>query len=166
MSHYSASEWEAEWTAARTPKGAIVHIKVELADASRQGRALVAGCAPQPACSRPRRPSTCQLTRSQPLPAASQQPAGQVQSSARRPPASRQRAAEARSAATRAEDEERQAIDRFRPFIRVAAVSATPRPTSPDHFGLRRHLECGSGSNVPREDARDTMREKMTHRRH
>ena len=53
------------------------------------------------------------------------------------------------AAATRAEEEQRQAIERFRPFIRVAAVSVSPRPTSPDYFGLRRH----TATSIPREDA-------------
>ena len=41
-------------------------------------------------------------------------------------------------------DEEARSIARFRPFLRVAVVTVArpePRVSSPDHYGLRRHLE-------------------------
>ena len=92
--------------------------------------------------------------------------ASRGESPSRRPPIASQRAADARAAATFAEDDQRRAIDRFRPFIRVAAVSATARPTSPDYFRLGRHLAKSSASGVPREDPREASRAQMTDRRH
>ena len=43
-----------------------------------------------------------------------------------------------------AKDEEARSIGRFRPFIRVAAVTVNQPETrnpSPDHYGLRQHLK-------------------------
>ena len=91
-----------------------------------------------------RQPPEPELLPPEPEPAATSRPPASRhspgQSPGRRPPVASQRAAEARAAATFAEDEERRAIGRFQPFLRVKAVSATARPTSPDYFGLRRHL--------------------------
>ena len=145
MSHYDASKWEAEWTAAGTPKGPIVHVQVKLADASREGRARVAGCGPQPV---KQGTSTCSLSQGRP-PMASRPPAGRIESPGRLPPAAAQKRAE-----ERAEAEQRQAINRFRPFIQVAAVSAAPKSKSPDPFGLRRLLAWDSAPGIPREDPR------------
>ena len=33
------------------------------------------------------------------------------------------------------------AIDRYKPFLRVAAVSVAPKDHGPDPFGLGRHLD-------------------------
>ena len=137
MSHYNASKWEAEWAAAATPRGTVVHVRVKLADASREGRAMVAGCGPQPA---EPRVSTCSLSQGGP-PVTSQSPAGRRQPPAASVASRRQsRAAAQETAEERAEIEQRQAIDRFWPFIWVAAVSAAPRSVSPDPFRLGRHL--------------------------
>ena len=48
MSQLSESQWRAEWAAAATPKGPIKNICMTLTEASRDGRAKVAGCGPQP----------------------------------------------------------------------------------------------------------------------
>ena len=59
-----------------------------------------------------------------------------------------------------AEEEEARSISRFRPFIRVAAVTAAQpesRIPSPDHYVLRKHLEEQRRPQVvkpPRSDTR------------
>ena len=129
MSQYDKSTWEAEWKAAATPKGPVVHIHFRLADASREGSALVAGCGPQPVGPPD---SKCSLSQGGP-PTANNQPA-RTPSPKERPP----RAAQS-EAAKKAEAEHRQAIGRFQAFAQVATVMATRRPPGPDYFGLGRH---------------------------
>ena len=57
------------------------------------------------------------------------------------------------------EDEEAKRMGRFQPFIRVATIAVTqpePRGPSPDHYGLRQHLEGQRHPRVqepPRSDA-------------
>ena len=71
------------------------------------------------------------------------------------PPAKRRSAAELRADSTFAEDEQVRAIARFQrlnPVVRVAAISAVRRAPSPDHYGLRRHVEDDARqANSPEE---------------
>ena len=128
----------------RCPSPATDHIHAVMADLCRQDRAKVAGCGPQPAAPRI---LTCSVRISRPQAAPPSErgrlkpttqsaypvQAGSYSSEIRR-------ADEARAAATRrsiAEEEEtRAAIGRFRPFLRVAAISVSPpRVKGPDPGG-------------------------------
>ena len=161
---------QSEWAAAGAPGDRGFCVNVQLTVAKHQGQALVASCLPPVAGrqsqSQSQSPSASRQSQSQsPItyhqpPAASRQGPSrprvadrQPQAASRRPPVASRRepaecpgprtrqAAEARASSVFAEDDELRAIARFRPFVRVAAVSATIRePESPDHYGLRRHL--------------------------
>ena len=161
MTQYSASAWEAEWTAAGTPKGPVVRVRVDMAAASRQGRRQVADCGQKsPSCPR----SRCVLSQGAPRPAACQPPASRR--GPNRSPDKREDIA--RAAATIAEDEQRRMIAKFQPFVRVAAMSASKpaRGSSPDHYGLRRHLN-EQRTGAPREralDARETRSSEIERR--
>ena len=133
MSEYDSATWEAEWKEAATPKGPVVEVRVRLmAEASRQGRALVYGRHPKP--SNGGQPSSCRLEENRTKPRAGAYPR---QAGERLP--SEDRIPNRARAAAIAEKEEKAAIDRYKPFIRVASVTATqpePRRPSPDHYGL------------------------------
>ena len=139
MSHYDKSTWEAEWKAAATPRGPVVHVRVRLADASREGRALVAGCRPQPV--EPPE-SRCRLSQGKP-PFTPSQPASTPS------PMERPQAVVQITAAKKAEAEQRQAIGRFQAFVQVAAVTATRRPSGPDHFPIWRATLRRSPARTP-----------------
>ena len=175
MSEFMSAAMEAEWTTARTPKGAIVHVKAVMANASREGRAKVAGCGPQP--TEPRK-STCSISRGE-LPVTS--PTGRRPSPEAPATGYRQSPTAARRTAER---DQQQAIDRYRPFIQVATVSTSPRiaeetkigakahfrpslqiaavratqpeprPPSPDHYGLGRHIREDRRHLSPVKDSR------------
>ena len=141
MSQYLASEWAA----VGTPKGPIVHISVQLTAASMQGRALVAS-ASETSLSRAQSAAPAQprgQAGREPQPLARQRPGlSQTCQPAilRQTPVARRPTAEERAARNFAEDEENRAIARFRSVFRAAAVSATPQSSSPDHYGLGRHI--------------------------
>ena len=169
------SEWqiESEWKAAGAPRDAKVRVKIELTDASRQGRASVTSCAPpvtgrqSQGQSQSPRADAKSSRREQPRAAES----GPVAKSSRRercrsavvirqPPTAKhgpgaparrpgqapqraqspRRAAAARATHCFAEDEVIRAVDRFQPFLRVAAVRVeAPQPhrrPSPDPYGF------------------------------
>ena len=160
MSQYTASEWEAEWAAAAKPRGAVINVRVTLADASREGRAKVAGCRPQP--TEPRA-TMCSISRGRPRVTS---PTGRRRSPAAPTAGRGQSPAAARAAAVRrAETEQWETINRFRPFVQVAAVSAAPRNSGPDPFGLGRHLASNRRVGLPREDP-EIVERMMTNRRH
>ena len=128
-----------------------------MADASRQGRVLVASVGGEPKLAI-RQPSSCSPSRglSQPPPSreaairASAEPAEGRCGHARR--LSRE-AREAALVAARFHQEE--AIGRFQVtllVVRVAAVSRAPRTHSPNHFGLRRHLEADARQSASLEE--------------
>ena len=177
MSHYDASVWRAEWTAAGTPKGPIVHVRVKLADASRQGRALVASCGPRAEGSAPGSQSVSRQSISRQ--SQTQTKSHQSQSESRRSPATqtsaacrllivaRRKTAEECAMEKFAEDEQNRAIARCRPFLRVAAVSATIRgPRSPDHYGFACHLASDARQAQSPEERPEAGPEPMTHQRH
>ena len=145
MSQSDVSKWEAECAAAATPSGAVKHIRVTLAEASRDGRAMVAGGGTQPAVPGG---SKCSLSRGRPQIAPPtnrrRSPAASALSHPSQSPATARKAA-----ALQAEEEQREAIARYRPFIQVAAVSAAPRSSSPDPFGLGRHLAINRRVGYP-----------------
>ena len=123
----------------------------QLALASCQGRAQVAGCQSQPASCQNQSPSPGASHQSRNhLPVASRQGQSQLPSARRQsqpPVASRCRSnrdpgPEAqRASAIFAEDEQRRAIARFRPFLQVAAIRVAspqpPRKASPDPYGFQ-----------------------------
>ena len=125
----------AEWATAGTPSGPIVHVHLAMADASHQGRASVSSRRPELASSRS--PSNCRLEESRPKP--STQAGVAYPKQAGEEPSEARGANRARAAAI-AEKEVREAIDRFCPYLQVAAVRATapqPRNSSPDPYGFR-----------------------------
>ena len=131
---------KAECAAVRAPSGPVVHIEVMMADASREGRALVASGVPVPTI---RPPSSCSRSQGLPQPP----PSGKAAiGDAAVPPTARRSLRDAREAAVvAAKLHHEDAIGRFQarfPVIHVAAVTCAPRAQSPDHFGLRRHLEA------------------------
>ena len=117
MTQYSASAWEAEWTAAGTPKGPVVRVRVDMA----------AACQPPPSRRGPSKSPD-------------------------------KREGIARAAAAITEDEQRRMIAKFQPFVRVAAMSASEpaRRSSPDHYGLRKHLD-EQRTGAPRERTLDAL---------
>ena len=50
------ADLEAEWAAVGAPSGPVVHVRIAMTEASREGRALVASGAPEPIISPP---TTC-----------------------------------------------------------------------------------------------------------
>ena len=138
MSEFYSAARKAEREQAATPKDPVVMTRVRLmTEASRQGRALVSSRQPEPTVVG--RPSSCRLERHQPKPRTGAYP----RQAGERSPSEDRTANRARAAAI-AEREEKAAIDRFRPFIQIASVRVTQpetRQPSPDHYGLRRHLE-------------------------
>ena len=110
--------------------------RVALEEMARQGRIKVSSRHQEPA----RKPSTCRLIEGRPrsnLAPYPRQPGEKI-------PSEDRVASRARADAI-AEVEQRAAIDRSWPFFRVAAIRATPkelpRRESPDHYGLRAHIE-------------------------
>ena len=119
----------------------------------------MAGCGPQP--TEPRL-SRCSLSRGMP-PRTS--PTGRRQSPGAPAASCRQSLAAAREAAVRqAELEQQRAIDRYRPFLQVAAVSIAPKSHGPDPFGLGRHLDEQARRASPARTPR--QQQMMTPRRH
>ena len=139
---------EREWRAAVGPEGNRVRVRVQLADASRKGREAVASFGP-PSVRQGQSPSVSRQSQSQPQgqrqpdgrqpPTASRHASSRLPATLRPPPVTSRGSAEERATVTFAEDEVNWAIARFQPFIRLAAVSATTRSPSPDHYGLGRH---------------------------
>ena len=133
----------SQWMAAGAPRDPVVHINMQLTVASRQGRAQVASCGTPPIVRQSQsEPASQHAADRQPPRAGYQGPGRQPASLPQniiRPVAAGRNEAEARASRLFAEDEQNRAIARFRPFIRVAAISAT-RPPGPDHYGLGRHL--------------------------
>ena len=122
----------------------IARLHAEMVDISRQGRAKVAGCGPQPAAPRA---STCSVTVGKPQTAPPS--GGGHPTPTRNSPPSRSAATARDAAAKRAEKETRDAIARFRPFLRVAAVAVLPKKAGPDPFGLGRHSTSGGAPGAP-----------------
>ena len=162
LNRYNAN-LEADRAAARAPSGPVVHIKIMMTDASREGRALVASGAPEPTI---RQPSTCSSSRGLPNPPPSRKAAiGTVAG----PPTARRSSRDAREAAVvAAKLHHEDAVDGFKlrfPVIHVAAASCAPRTQSPDHFGLRSHLEANARRSAsPEEPARTTARCRVSRR--
>ena len=146
MSEFDKTTWEAEWSEAATPKGPVVTVCVALmAEASSQGRDIVSSRHPEPTGSR--LPSSCRLIRGRPKPEAEPYP----RHAGKKSPSFDRIASRAQATAI-AKKEEKAAIARYRPLVRVAAVRATqpkPRNRSPDHYGLRRHTEDDKGQLSP-----------------
>ena len=165
---------ESQWAAAGAPRDAKVRVKIQLTDASRHGRALVASCRPSVASrqsqSQNPSPSASRLSQSQPPSANRQPPAASRLGPGQSPAAYRlllvasRRTAEQHASETFAEDKQNRAIARFRPFVRIAAVSATIRESrSSDHYGLGRHLadnarQARSPEGRPRESRQPDSR--------
>ena len=112
---------------------------------ARQGQAELSCHHPGPT----RSPSSCRLiegrprTRVEPYPSQPEERAS-----------SKDRVASKARADAIAEAEQRAAIARSRPFLRVAAVTIAPsgqHHQSPDHYGLKAHLEKGRRRLSPAE---------------
>ena len=127
----------SEWAAAATPDDPTPHVSVQLRAASLQGREQVASVGRAGQSHGPVRPQGNPNHRPQPPPVSQRQhrPAGRLP-----PPANRKSSAELCADSTFAEDDQNRAIARFRSVYRVAAISATPRTRSPDHYGLGGHV--------------------------
>ena len=77
----------------------------------------------------------------------------------------RQSPAAAREAAVKqAELNQQRAIDRYKSFARVVAVSVVPKDRGPDPFGLGRHLDEQTRRASPARTP--GLQRTMTHRRH
>ena len=119
-------------------------VHAEMADACRQGRAVVAACIPKPITGAP---SSCRLERRPPQPASP--PAYPAQAGDDQAIKADERRAAAARRVVADEEEARAAVARFRPFVRVAAVSATtPNSDGEDPYSLEPHRRWSRGWNV------------------
>ena len=120
--------------------GAVVarpadQLHAEMAEACRQGRGVIAARIPKPFSGEP---TSCRLERRPPQPASPPAYPAQAEDTYAMKADERRAAAARRAIAD--EEEARTAVARFRPFICVAAVSATtPKSSSPDPYGLEQH---------------------------